>query len=492
MSHPLLLSNQKKRKDLPFYLLVFFSMFISWQMGYIYYMGPSLVIDGKTPLPIDMNNVTSLIAVAYILSIVYMIFLPKAVVWGERITASVALLSVLGLFLPLSVSVLEVLVYLQVFCCCFMIGFETFIITNYFTENTAIKHLTLGYMVGTFIAGFVQNEFLPLSFSAFRVLTVIMLSLMLVFFWRLKVKDSTPTFAKKKDTIPFPLKLFAGTFALVLVSCLMMLCGPTAVGEVKHGVFISYTMDALGSLLVYVLYKKRGIHPLKTVSVFVGISAIGFLMLFASGYMQGLVHIGCALIGLGYIPCQFLPLFGIVLMKNYPSRYIAPGIITIALVTVLIHSSLVEAFRDMTNMLNLVYVMITVILAILYIQLEPYLIYALQRKIPFVTETHPLTETTEDEYSDNTNTTEKVETMTKTETTIEAQSSPLAVLTNREFQVLELIAQGYSNSDIAKILVISEYTVNDHTKKIYRKLDVHNRHAAAQVMIKHNLVMNSK
>ena len=51
----------------------------------------------------------------------------------------------------------------------------------------------------------------------------------------------------------------------------------------------------------------------------------------------------------------------------------------------------------------------------------------------------------------------------------------LELLTKREMQVVDLIASGYSNGDIAKILVISVHTVNDHTKNIYRKLDVHSR-----------------
>jgi len=58
----------------------------------------------------------------------------------------------------------------------------------------------------------------------------------------------------------------------------------------------------------------------------------------------------------------------------------------------------------------------------------------------------------------------------------------LSQLTARELEVLELIGGGYSNRDIADILVISQHTVNDYTKKIYRKLEVHSRHAAAQVI----------
>ena len=58
----------------------------------------------------------------------------------------------------------------------------------------------------------------------------------------------------------------------------------------------------------------------------------------------------------------------------------------------------------------------------------------------------------------------------------------LSQLTARELEVLELIGGGYSNRDIADILVISQHTVNDYTKKIYRKLEVHSRHAAAQII----------
>jgi len=53
--------------------------------------------------------------------------------------------------------------------------------------------------------------------------------------------------------------------------------------------------------------------------------------------------------------------------------------------------------------------------------------------------------------------------------------SPFAVLSKRELEVVDLIARGYSNAEIANVLVISVHTVNDHTKKIYRKLNVHSR-----------------
>jgi predicted ATPase/DNA-binding CsgD family transcriptional regulator len=53
------------------------------------------------------------------------------------------------------------------------------------------------------------------------------------------------------------------------------------------------------------------------------------------------------------------------------------------------------------------------------------------------------------------------------------------VLTPRELDVLKLVAQGLSNSDIAQRLVLSEHTVHRHLANILRKLDLSSRAAAA-------------
>ena len=186
----------------------------------------------------------------------------------------------------------------------------------------------------------------------------------------------------------------------------------------------------------------------------------------------------CALIGLGMIPCQLLPLYGVVLMKTYPSRYIPACIIGIALVTVLIQSTLVEAFRFAPNMLHLAYLFIMVILAFIYLQLESFLIYAIKRKIPGREEKPAKpADIVFNAPTGNSTVTDSVNTP--------LTHAGLTLLTNREKEVLDLIGCGYSNKAIAKVLVISEHTVNDYTKKIYQKLDVHSRHAAAQIVNRH-------
>jgi DNA-binding NarL/FixJ family response regulator len=58
-------------------------------------------------------------------------------------------------------------------------------------------------------------------------------------------------------------------------------------------------------------------------------------------------------------------------------------------------------------------------------------------------------------------------------------NSELGVLTDREHEVLQLLAQGITNKEIAEKLMITTNTVKRHIKAIFEKLDVHTRSAAA-------------
>jgi DNA-binding NarL/FixJ family response regulator len=57
--------------------------------------------------------------------------------------------------------------------------------------------------------------------------------------------------------------------------------------------------------------------------------------------------------------------------------------------------------------------------------------------------------------------------------------APFPELTEREREILALLAQGLSNAEIAKHLVISQKTVRNHISKIFNKLQVSDRLQAA-------------
>jgi len=63
-----------------------------------------------------------------------------------------------------------------------------------------------------------------------------------------------------------------------------------------------------------------------------------------------------------------------------------------------------------------------------------------------------------------------------------------AGLTRREIEILQLVAEGYSNAQLAKMLWVAEQTVKFHLSNIYRKLGVANRTEASRWAQVHGLL----
>ena len=68
------------------------------------------------------------------------------------------------------------------------------------------------------------------------------------------------------------------------------------------------------------------------------------------------------------------------------------------------------------------------------------------------------------------------------------ESSALERLTPREREVLQLLAEGGTNSVIAQRLVLSVKTVEKHRASVMSKLDIHDLAGLVRVAIKHGLV----
>lgn len=68
------------------------------------------------------------------------------------------------------------------------------------------------------------------------------------------------------------------------------------------------------------------------------------------------------------------------------------------------------------------------------------------------------------------------------------RSVPENLLTDRELQVLRLLANGASNPEISASLYISPHTVKTHVTHIYDKLGVHDRAQAAVWAARHNII----
>ena len=71
---------------------------------------------------------------------------------------------------------------------------------------------------------------------------------------------------------------------------------------------------------------------------------------------------------------------------------------------------------------------------------------------------------------------------------ISPQATPIEPLTEREREVLVLLAQGHANREIAERLVVAKGTVKNHVSNILGKLQAENRTQAADIARRYGLV----
>ena len=67
------------------------------------------------------------------------------------------------------------------------------------------------------------------------------------------------------------------------------------------------------------------------------------------------------------------------------------------------------------------------------------------------------------------------------------KNKQLNILTAREAQVMQLLAQGLTNREVAENLVISPSTVQTHRTHIMEKLDLNNRAELVRFAFQNNL-----
>jgi two-component system response regulator NreC len=67
-------------------------------------------------------------------------------------------------------------------------------------------------------------------------------------------------------------------------------------------------------------------------------------------------------------------------------------------------------------------------------------------------------------------------------------ADPIAKLTEREMEILQMIAEGFTNKEIASKLVVSPSTVHSHRANLLQKLHLSSRRELVQYAIKHGLL----
>jgi DNA-binding NarL/FixJ family response regulator len=69
-----------------------------------------------------------------------------------------------------------------------------------------------------------------------------------------------------------------------------------------------------------------------------------------------------------------------------------------------------------------------------------------------------------------------------------SSKTELPVLTSREKEILGLIAEGYTNPQIAEKIFLSQFTVDSHRKNLLAKLNVKNTATLIRFAVEHKLI----
>lgn len=439
-------STARKTFTVPVWVLVFLQTFSIWQMGVVYYSSKVFTVNGVTPLPVSVDTATIPITIGYLVGAALAYFLPRRVGLWARILTILSLISILLMFAPIPEKILVLLYYFSVFTCVTFISVTAVLAINIYSLKTALKDGIIATLISAPFIALLHYQTFALGFRTFNNFSAIIQVLILIGLSRIPPSFETvfipagkkPTATKK--VLP-PTLLTGGTFFVFTVVCLCVLFSSTTTESVENGISILYLSSTGWALLFMWLYYKKKVNPFLLYKIFLGITALGFTF----WLLPFSVTKPLSLILQGAVNCvgNLAWFLVAVLFEKWNKRGIAPLSILIALVTVLLHSALLEILRNNTAVLYAVYAVIAIILLVVYLLTEPYF-----RRVWL------------DDYK-------KVMTETK--------NNSLSSLTKREMEVLPLVIRGYDNAMIAKMLYVSDNTVKFHLKNIFLKMNVHNR-----------------
>lgn len=445
------------------FLFCFSTAFTIWQMGIIYFSGTSLSLFGRVPIELNQDINTLIIASGYLISILTMLVFPRQMILIERGIILIALISVLGLLIPFSSNLISILYYISIFCCVFSIGGLASIATTFFTVDTTWRDGIIGMMVAGVGIAILQNDFIQFDFTIFMFCSLLMICALLYFLLMLPSKIDV-TFVNKSSNYKRPVIPYIGIFILIIFPTTFLLMATSIAENIKHGVSVMYFSASIFAILLSIIKIKQGINSIKTFSIFFMLTPLGFIFTILStlsNKFSQLELLSCIFFGFSNVLAGLWLFFSASAFEIYPSKFIAPIGTSIGLILALVHSIVLEIFRENLFALYCIYFVLALILMVAFYLLEPYFIYGWKNAIEKKNSTKM-----ENGFSiyieEN-----------KEETNLKIIG--VEKLSVQEQNLAKLILQGYSESEIAKEMNITLNTQKSYRKNLYTKLNIHSR-----------------
>ncbi len=421
-----------KKLNVKYYLLAFIELFNVWQMGIIFYSYKTLTINNLINTPVVLDNSIILIILGYLIGLILIYLIPKKTILLGKISSITSLICSIVLFLPITSTIFLFAFYLLTFNCVFFISINTSLIINYYSNKSALADVILGTIITGILIALCQQQIIVFSFNVFNIISIICLSLITFALFKIDYSYNVTFIEDGKKINKNYKKYLLGILLIQAVACLNTLFNSSVAQDIKNGVSISYIGGIVSGFFFLFLYKKKKIAQLKILTYCFGIVAIGFSLYLLP--ISEVKIISIFLQGFSFLLILAIPYLANTLFNEYPSKKIAPAMVSVAIITVIIDSLLLELFRSNPIILYSCYAFISIFSSIIYLLFE--------RDF-------------------------KLETLDK--------KVVLDKLSKREHEVAVLLIKGLNSKDISTILFISEHTTKDHIKNIYKKYDIHSR-----------------
>lgn len=468
------------------WLLALIALYGIWQMGIMFYSGQTLSLFGRILTDINDSITVIMIATGYIASVIInFVFFKQTVAIGRGVIIA-ALLSTVGIMLPLPQTATAVFFYLSAFCCVFMIGVNYVLETALFDNNSEKKFVFIGTAIIAAGVALLQGEWFNLPFVAFNSVSIAILIVLLLVYCLLPSKIEVETLkikaAIKQNAVPRTLTL--GLYLAIFISTLSLVFGNSFAESISHGVGIFYISGLISTGIFALLVFKFKLSPFKVYTFAFALTAVGFVLATISSNFPVIAYPALILLGTVVLPANMIGLLSNTLFSLSPTRAHSPLLIICALLCAGIQAALLSVLRDNLTLLFAVLSVMAIAMLVLFIAIENRLQYLLRTGAKAENDIKPescekmsfdATKTETNTENDNSHAKEDTTLNKNSVDTQKAYKTNLSALSDRENEIVSFILMGYVNSEIAKHMYLSEETVKTYRKRIYQKLDIHSR-----------------
>ena len=435
-------------------LTLFTAPFIVWQMGVLYYSGTTMSLFGRTPIPLTRTDTLAVIVIGYLASILFISLFPRQTVRAERVLMPAVFLAAVLIPLPFPSAVITVLFYIEAFVCTFSIGVMVSVTAHQFTTETAWRDGIIGMAAGGVLIAILQNELYPIRFTVFTLFSIVPIALITVFYYLIPAKIEAP-YVQRKDMLRMPKVLFLGLWAINSFSTLLLCFASSFAESVPNGISVLYLSAAVMAMVLTIIRRKLKARSLRIYGGFFALSVLGFVLSYLSLRIPFLRYPSLVLLGFIVVLAVLWTFFAAVSFGIYPTRFIGAIGAGMGLTLALFHSSLQELLRDNIALLYGIYAALSVVLLIVYFFLEPYFVYAWNKK-------------------DAPENKAVISQPDRPEIPIK-QPHPFDCLSEQEYILARLILDGHTESSAAKTMNITLNTEKGYRKSLYFKLDIHSK-----------------